>query len=165
MLRSRYMDTIFRGSAALLFLNLCSIVWRTTASTTAAADDILHVPVVDACAMLRDELGWFAPACLVVAAMAFVMRRSKAVYLVDFELYKAPSEWRSSKEELLTMLRNAGAKEKSFTEEDLAFMSKVLGNSGTVRPGDRGHLIACRACLSCCLVASQATHALTTLIA
>ena len=130
VLRLRYMDHIFRTASALLLLNLCSIAWRSRLSIP-QPDGLMQVPIADACAMLRDEFGWFAPACLAVMAVAFLLRRSKAVYLVDFSVFEPPKNWRATQKQLLSILKNTGVQEDSFSEEDLEFMTKVIGNSGT----------------------------------
>jgi hypothetical protein len=80
---------------------------------------LTHVPLCSA------QFGWVVPACLAVIVTAFVARRTNEVYLLDFAVFDAPEEWRISRAELLKIVANTGRHEKSFTDEDVAFMQKV----------------------------------------
>ena len=133
VLRSRYMDIIFRLSSALLLIQL---ILSRLGTSTESFGSLLEVPIADACSRIYAELAWLAPAML-LTVVSFLTRRSKSVYLVDFALFEPPAEWRASKEELLRILENVGRAEDernpgcSFAEGDIEFMGKVLGNSGT----------------------------------
>lgn len=57
----------------------------------------------------------------------YFLRQSQSVYLVDFCTYKPPEEWKLSQAEVMEIMR----RKKCFTDESLAFMERILANSGT----------------------------------
>jgi len=126
VLRLRYMATLFHLSSAIMLVQVVMWAYR-------KPDLMKHIPqetVVDACAHLYAELRGLGPIFAVVIG-SFLMRRDRSVYLLDFALFDPPPAWRTSREGIMTMLKNAGKSAESFGEPELEFMGKVLGNSGT----------------------------------
>jgi len=132
VLRSRYMEHIFRIACVALFLDICWVAWRSHSPTPIRelSSQYRDVTVGDACSWMYDELQWMGPIVLIVVG-AFLMRRGKSVYLLDFSLFTPPEGWKVSHEQICDMLRNTGKEEGSFTEQDVEFMTRVLSNSGT----------------------------------
>lgn len=132
VLRSRYMEHIFRIACVALFLDICWVAWRSHSPTPIRelSSQYRDVTVGDACSWMYDELQWMGPIVLIVVG-AFLMRRGKSVYLLDFALFSPPEGWKVSHEQICDMLRNTGKEEGSFTEQDVEFMTRVLSNSGT----------------------------------
>ena len=128
VLRSRYMDSIFRIACLLVLVHL---VWSSLdhwqAQATGATVSYSELRVSDACALLASEASLLGPLLLVLVA-SYLLRKRNAVYLLDFTLFEPPADWRVSKSEIRQMLRNAG---EAFSEADIEFQSKVLDNSGT----------------------------------
>jgi len=144
VLRSRYADSVFRMTFLLLSLQIGLLLWHDAHSPVmqrteglearrrfdALVEELGRESVLDALALLRCRLAYLGPLVL-VACVALYFRRSHSVYLLDFSLFQPPPEWNATHGEIITMLANAGEQEKSFDENDTAFMSKVLHNSGT----------------------------------
>lgn len=154
--RSRYMDSLFGLACAVLAYQLAAVLFRGLQvvepellqlpnNTVLAAENYARVAgravrdasraagdlrVLDACRLAYDELGWLWLPVLLVG-LAYVLRRKSTVYLLDFTLFEPPEEWKVSQEELISLVRRIGHAKCSFNEEDLAFMEKVLSNSGT----------------------------------
>lgn len=154
--RSRYMDSFFGLACAALACQLVLVVWRGLGvvepellmlpnGTVVHVEDYVRVAeramrgvsraagdlrVVDACRLAYHELGWLWPLSL-LTGLAYLLRRKSAVYLLDFSLFEPPEEWKVSQAELMALLRSIGEARGSYDESDLAFMEKVLGNSGT----------------------------------
>jgi len=137
VLRARYMDSIFAISFTLILLNTAHTMWQARygmPGSVMSLSDWTNVPVGEACARFMDQFGWGTPLCFFIMCTAYVLRRRGSVFLVDFALFDPPEEWRVSKQQILDIIQNTGQVERSFTESDVAFQNKVLGNSGT---GDR----------------------------
>ena len=49
---------------------------------------------------IRREFGWIGPSFVVVVG-AWLLRRHRSVYLLDFALFEPPAEWRASREEIV----------------------------------------------------------------
>lgn len=154
--RSRYMDSFFGLACAALACQLVLVLWRGLGvvepellmlpnGTVVHVEDYVRVAeramrgvsraagdlrVVDACRLAYHELGWLWPLSL-LTGLAYLLRRKSAVYLLDFSLFEPPEEWKVSQAELMALLRSIGEARGSYDESDLAFMEKVLGNSGT----------------------------------
>lgn len=56
-----------------------------------------------------------------------IARISNPVYLMAFDTFKAPSSWKVSHEDLITIMRN----NKCFNEESLSFQERLLAKSAT----------------------------------
>lgn len=135
LLRTRYMNDIFRISCVVVMLQLAYSAelfnWvPRIQSLTAEPTAVEEIKLADAMRVVLAELGWLRVPLLVLA-LSFFFRRSRNVYLVDFVTFEPPDAWKLTKDELLTILRNAGHQRQSFEETDVAFMEKVLANSGT----------------------------------
>jgi hypothetical protein len=154
--RSRYMDSFFGLACAALACQLALVVWRGLGvvepellmlpnGTVLHVEDYARVAeramrgvsraasdlrVSDACQLAYHGLGWLWPLSL-LTVLAYLLRRKSAVYLLDFALFEPPDEWKVSQAELMELLRKIGEARGSYDESDLAFMEKVLGNSGT----------------------------------
>ena len=145
VLRARYMQHVFQLAGLVLIIQL-GYAAKSARSGGLTVDGLIHTPVMDACALLSQELFWALPA-FAAMAVAFMLRRGNSVYLLDFALYDPPDSWKQSKENILELIRRSGGGVQSgeaagaaaaaasgtppFTESDVTFMGKVLANSGT----------------------------------
>ena len=131
VMRLRYMASLFHLSSVIMVVQLA--MWA-----YAKPEVVKHIPqetVGDACAQLYAELRGLAPVFFVVVG-SFLMRRDKSVYLLDFALFDPPEEWRTSRDGIMSMLKNLSSVRMqeglpAHGETELEFMHKVLGNSGT----------------------------------
>ena len=135
LLRARYMVDIFRLSCVIVLLQLAYSAelfnwYPRMKSLTEEPEAVAQIKVVDAVQVIVAELGslrW----PLLILCISFLFRRSRSIYLVDFVTFDPPDDWKVTKEQLVTILRNAGHQRQSFDEPDVTFMEKVLANSGT----------------------------------
>ena len=126
VLRLRYMSSLYYTSCVGFVIQFGLWAYH-------KPEVVVHIPnetVADACAQLWAELRGLLPLFLVMVG-SFLMRRDKSVYLLDFALFEPPAEWCSTRENIMTILKNAGKIAGSFQETELEFMRKVLVNSGT----------------------------------
>lgn len=75
-----------------------------------------------------------ASSILFLLVVTFLTR--KRVYLLEFEVFEAPEEWKISHKDIGKIIRNLSAHRKRFgashhTELDAQFQQRVLSNSGT----------------------------------
>ncbi|GAX78445.1 hypothetical protein CEUSTIGMA_g5886.t1 [Chlamydomonas eustigma] len=61
-----------------------------------------------------------------VAILAYFMLQSRPVFLLDFQVYKAPDSWAAPATSFLVGSRDC----KKFTEESLVFQEKIMARSG-----------------------------------
>ncbi|KAL1528946.1 hypothetical protein AB1Y20_010268 [Prymnesium parvum] len=122
-----------RYAAALLLAQLAYSAWAAFAAHEAGSGrtPFSELKVGDAVGVVLREAGWARLLLLAILVAFLLFRGTRTVYLVDFATFDAPEEWKVTKAELLTVLRHAGEQRQTFGEEDLAFMEKVLANSGT----------------------------------
>jgi hypothetical protein len=69
---------------------------------------------------------WYAYGTLALAVYWWLSVKPP-VYLVDFEVYRPPEEWKVSQGQIVNILEKIGA----FTPESLTFMERMLERSGT----------------------------------
>lgn len=103
------------------------VAGRAMRDVSRAAGDLR---VFDVWRLAYHDFGWLWPLAL-LTGLAHLLRRKSAVYLLDFSLFKPPEEWKVSQAKLMALLRSIGEARGSYDASDLAFMEKVLGNSGT----------------------------------
>lgn len=72
-------------------------------------------------------LVWRLMALVTLGAVLLVSRNNKPLYILDFAVWEPPQSWRVSKKGLVTMFHHQGV----YTKESVAFMERVLENSGT----------------------------------
>mmetsp|Transcript_2982 Transcript_2982/g.4645 ORF Transcript_2982/g.4645 Transcript_2982/m.4645 type:complete len:549 (-) Transcript_2982:394-2040(-) len=72
------------------------------------------------------DMGWRGT-LLILSLVYFWARHHHPVYLVDFAVFDPPQNWKLSHKELMECMR----RQACFTEESLAFMSRILNKSGT----------------------------------
>jgi len=73
---------------------------------------------------IAHDLGW--PSMLLLLLFLYWLQsREKSVYLVDFETFEPPEEWKMSREELMEVMR----RQDCYTEESMDFMDRLLENS------------------------------------
>lgn len=136
VLRSRYMDIVFRV-ASLIFVSYVALSVQRTASTQGGVGtrtvEVLEMRMMDFCSLAAGELGWLFP-LLAVVFLSFVLRRKKTVYLLDFALFDPPPAWKKSKQDLTDLMAKHAEHEPNShlaDPEKQEFLSKVLANSGT----------------------------------
>lgn len=141
IVRSRYADFVFKGCVGYLLLQLClsaGVFSGAGAGLEALAHlrtAYLELRLADAVALLVRELGVLGPV-IVTMLVTMRLRKHKRVYLLEYSLFEPPPHWRSSKADIIEMLRSARSaggdeQDRSFTDTDIKFMEKVLANSGT----------------------------------
>ena len=101
------MDVVFKVALAVVLLQLTPLLARLWhAACSSAPLQIFNGPaslsstflaaaelrVADALWLTFRELGWIGPAVLVTLA-SWLLRRHRAVYLLDFALFDPPMEW------------------------------------------------------------------------
>jgi len=64
---------------------------------------------------------------LILVAIGWIVRMDNPVYLLSFSTFKAPQEWKLTHDEIIKVMRV----QNCFTEDSLAFMSRLLERSGT----------------------------------
>lgn len=73
----------------------------------------------------------FSPAvkttALILAVAAWMVRRDSPIYLLSFETFKAPDDWKCNQDEIIEIMK----RQKCFTQESLNFMRRILDRSGT----------------------------------
>jgi 3-ketoacyl-CoA synthase len=73
----------------------------------------------------------FSPAvkttALILAVAAWMVRRDSPIYLLSFETFKAPDDWKCNQDEIMEIMK----RQKCFTQESLNFMRRILDRSGT----------------------------------
>ena len=73
----------------------------------------------------------FSPAvkttALILAVGAWMIRRDSPIYMLSFETFKAPDDWKCDQDEIMEMMK----RQKCFTQESLNFMRRILDRSGT----------------------------------
>jgi 3-ketoacyl-CoA synthase len=73
----------------------------------------------------------FSPAvkttALILAVGAWMVRRDSPIYLLSFETFKAPDDWKCNQDEIMEMMK----RQNCFTQESLNFMRRILDRSGT----------------------------------
>lgn len=111
-----YVPYLFYGLLALIGLQLLQIILVHKLNlqdlVSVSAQPIVH------------DLGW--PSMLLALAFLYWLQSGeKAVFLLDFETFEPPEEWKVSKEEIMEMMR----RQNCFTEESLEFMERLLQNS------------------------------------
>jgi hypothetical protein len=67
----------------------------------------------------------YASGAGIVAYLVWQSRPS--VYLVDFAVFRAPPEWISTREDIITIMRGLG----TFTDDTIDFLRRLLDRSGT----------------------------------
>lgn len=71
------------------------------------------------------DLGWKSMTLLALAIW-YIKNRERPVYVIDFETWQPPESWRLTQEQLMTIMKN----QNCFNEESLAFLEKMLKQSG-----------------------------------
>ena len=71
------------------------------------------------------DLGWKTMA-LVALLLWYIKNTAKPVYLVDFETFQPPEDWKLTHDELMEIMRLQGC----FTEDSLTFLRRMLEQSG-----------------------------------
>ena len=110
---------------------------RRVALRCASFDDLVslrsvaELPIGKATLLFVHHLSWHEALVAAVLTAAWWLRQRRAVYLIEFTTFAPPDTWKCSHDELIQIMRNSGKVEKSFDEDDLAFMGKILANSGT----------------------------------
>jgi len=73
----------------------------------------------------------FSPAVMTTALIltvgAWMVRRDSPIYLLSFETFKAPDDWKCNQDEIMEMMK----RQKCFTQESLNFLRRILDRSGT----------------------------------
>jgi len=73
----------------------------------------------------------FSPAvkttALILVVGAWLIRRDSPIYLLSFETFKAPDDWKCDHDEIMEIMK----RQKCFTQESLNFMRRILDRSGT----------------------------------
>ena len=64
---------------------------------------------------------------LVLVIIGVIVTSDKSIYMLSFSTFKAPDSWKVSHEEIIQMMKN----QKSFTEDSIKFMARLLERSGT----------------------------------
>ena len=94
---------------------------RTYPSFEALLAELGSMPLADVLSLLASRVRYLVPIVVLVVS-SFYLRRTPAVYLLDFSLFKAPASWNATHEEIEGMMKNAGDGEESFNEADVAFI-------------------------------------------
>ena len=114
VLRLRYMSSLY-------YLSCVGFVIQFGLWAYHKPEVVVHIPnetVADACAQLWAELRGLLPLFLVMVG-SFLMRRDKSVYLLDFALFEPPADWCLTRENIMTILKNAGKIAGSFHAQRL----------------------------------------------
>jgi len=73
----------------------------------------------------------FSPAvkttALILAVAAWMIRRDSPIYMLSFETFKAPDDWKCTQDEIMEIMKRQGC----FTQESLNFLRRILDRSGT----------------------------------
>eukprot|EP00536_Pseudo-nitzschia_multiseries_P011350 jgi/Psemu1/320058/estExt_fgenesh1_pm.C_3820001 len=73
----------------------------------------------------------FSPAvkttALILVVGAWMISRDSPIYLLSFETFKAPDDWKCNQDEIMEMMK----RQNCFTQESLNFLRRILDRSGT----------------------------------
>mmetsp|Transcript_6428 Transcript_6428/g.18381 ORF Transcript_6428/g.18381 Transcript_6428/m.18381 type:complete len:561 (-) Transcript_6428:2022-3704(-) len=73
----------------------------------------------------------FSPAvrttALILVVGAWMVRRDSPIYMLSFETFKAPDDWKCTQDEIMEMMK----RQHCFTQESLNFLRRILDRSGT----------------------------------
>ena len=128
VMKARWMGLIYRLALLCFLVQLAPRAW----SLWIVRDEVKQAQLGQLGDVIsRSDVMALVPALCVALTSFLLKRRNRSVYLLDFALFKAPEEWKVSKAQIVEMMRNAGKGERSFDEDDLKFMEKILANSGT----------------------------------
>lgn len=121
-------DVIEKQKIATFEPSLYAVVEITTAALYGIKDLLLQ-QIQNILSVRKEAL--FSPAVegtfVALVIMAWIIRMDNPVYLLSFATFKAPESWRISHDQIIEMMRH----QKTYTEDSLDFMKRLLVRSGT----------------------------------
>lgn len=64
---------------------------------------------------------------LILVVSVWMFRRDSPIYMLSFETFKAPDDWKCNQDEIMEMMK----RQNCFTQESLNFLRRILDRSGT----------------------------------
>lgn len=118
-----YAPYMFIGLITCLVANTIYEIQNLHQGTTALTSIVL-----DAKDVLLEKHGLgMRIASVFLVVLVYLAYRERPVYLVDSATFKAPQDWKVTKDELVTIMQRQGC----YDKESIDFLRKILERSGT----------------------------------